>query len=156
GGCMARRVEQSTLVQARDTRASAGSRYDGWGAGRLEEPRCLRTRLLLTHVPEVWEKAQRPRQVPWARITRRVTVRKALALFALDLNVSLRLSSAKACFMPVTVRQTYATRKPLISRAHTCVAALSLCETKAARQGTARGRLSFGPLLEQSQTLHCE
>jgi hypothetical protein len=51
------------MVQARDTRASAGSVCDGWVAGRLEDPRCLRPRLLLTHVPEAWEKAQRPGQV---------------------------------------------------------------------------------------------
>ena len=77
---MARRVEKSTMVQARDTRSSAGSMCDGWIAGHLEDPLCLRTRLLLTHVPEAWEKAQRPRQVQWARLTRRVTVRKTLAL----------------------------------------------------------------------------
>ncbi len=84
------------MVQARDTRSSAGSLCDGWVADRLDDPRCRRTRLLRTHVPETWDKAQRPRPVPWARLMRRVTVRKTLALFARDLNVSLRLSSARA------------------------------------------------------------
>jgi hypothetical protein len=44
----------------------------------------------------------------------------------------------------------------LISEAENFVAALTLCATKTARQGTAQGRLSFYPLLEQTETLQRE
>jgi hypothetical protein len=63
------------MVQARDTRSSAGAVCNGWVSGCLYDQRCLRTRRLLTNVPEAWEKAQIPRQVQWTRHTRRVTVR---------------------------------------------------------------------------------
>ncbi len=64
---MARRVSQRTMAQAPDTRASAGAGCAGWVAGRLSEQRCLRTRLLRTHVPEAWAKTQGPRQDHCAR-----------------------------------------------------------------------------------------
>jgi hypothetical protein len=73
------------MVQALDTRCSSGAVCDGWVAGRLYDQRCLRTRLLRTHVPEAWAKAQRPRQVQGARHTRRVTMLKTLAFLSLDL-----------------------------------------------------------------------
>ena len=51
GGCFrACRVEKSTLVHAPATRASAGSLCQGGVAGRLDEQRCLRTRLLLPDI----------------------------------------------------------------------------------------------------------
>jgi hypothetical protein len=59
---MARRVEKLIMVHPPDTRASAGAGCDGWVAGRLEEQRCLRTRLLLPHVLEAGDNAKRLRQ----------------------------------------------------------------------------------------------
>jgi len=83
---MARRVEKRTIIQTSDTRASAGSGCHGWVAGHLGEPRGLRTRLLLPHVTEAWDKAKRRWQVHGARHTRRVTVRKTPAFWFLTLS----------------------------------------------------------------------
>jgi hypothetical protein len=59
-------------------------------------------------------------------------------------------------FHACIVGQIFETVKPLILLAAKCVPQLSLCGTKAVRQGTARGRLSFCPILEQSKTLQHE
>ena len=55
------------MVQARDTRSCAGFVCDGWVSGRLSAQLCLRTRILLTQVPEEWAKAPIPRQMPCAQ-----------------------------------------------------------------------------------------
>ena len=62
----------------------------------------------------------------------------------------------RAVLHAAMMRQTYATRKPLDFLGENFVAQLSLCGTKAVRQGTARSRLSFCPILEQSKTLQHE
>src|SRR5262245_47427495 len=54
------------------------------------------------------------------------------------------------------MRQTFETVNPLILLAVKFVPKLSLCGTKAVRHKTARGRLSFRPILEQSKTLQHE
>jgi len=88
------------MVQAPDTRSSSRAVCDGGVAGRLEEQRCLRTRLLLTHVPEAGEKAQRPKQVHCARHTRRVTILTTLAFFSLDLPRPSSPGSTSLCGRP--------------------------------------------------------
>ena len=85
------------MVQAPTTRSSSGAGCNSWVSGRLDDQRCLRTRLLLTNVPEAWAKAQRPRQVQWARHTRQVTVLKPsrpFSLISLGKNLPAQLSSA--------------------------------------------------------------
>jgi hypothetical protein len=59
-------------------------------------------------------------------------------------------------FHACIVGQTCETVKPLMLLAVKFVPQLSLCGTKAVRQGTARRRLSFCPVLEQSKTLQHE
>src|SRR5262252_8391009 len=84
----------------------------------------LPTRLLL-HVPAGWGQAKRRRQVHRVRHTRRVSVRSPPTFFfhALPrLTSGLRLSTGEGGDRPATVRQTCATRKPLISRTKNLVA----------------------------------
>src|SRR5439155_3237912 len=112
---MARRVEKSTRVQAPGPRASSGAGCEGWVAGRLDEQRCLRTRLLRTHVPKAWAKAQRARQGHWARHTRRVIVRKALTFLSLALPGQSSPGSPYLC------------GRPSVRLLHACSCATVMC-----------------------------
>src|SRR5439155_24859508 len=107
-----------------DTRASSSAGCAGRVAGRREAQRCRCTRWLPPSVSEGEADAQRLRQGLWAPPTRRMTVRtpsRACPLLSWTIlsrrTEALWSSMGEGGGRPTAVRHTYATGKPVISRA---------------------------------------
>jgi hypothetical protein len=103
------------MGQAPDPRATAGAGCEGWVVGRLDEQRCLRTRVLLPNVPEAWDNTKLLRQVHCVRRTRRVTVRKTPVFLSLDLSGQSSPGSPYLC------------GRPSVRALHVCDCATHMC-----------------------------